>query len=173
MRTLRDALTEIIGYYHETNLSLDEAVAKAAPFTDFNEDDLERVLFVGMNRLAERDLKYLRSHPVTPEEQMTKRSYLGRFQLRPTKGATAEALYAHLSIRFDVGDGNRKLIDFDRDDLSYLRERYRAMEQGLTVRIEFLEWLDGEVAERRKGKVSDLPKSVLVEANRRAGRAFK
>lgn len=172
MRTLDEVLAEIVGYYRETDLTLAEATEKAGPFDDLDDEGRERALFVGVNHLANVDAAYLREHPVGDDDE-PKRSYLGRFQLRPGDGAKASAVYPHLSMRFDVGGLNRRVIEFTSDDIGYVRDKYAAISAGAARKGEFFAWLEGEVVKRSKVKVSDLPKSVLAEADERAGEVFK
>ena len=172
MRSLEEVRIDILAYYHEADLSMADAVGKAAPFDDLDADALETTIVSGLNTLVLSDLKYLRSHPVTSDDAR-RRVYLGRFQLRPEKAATAGAVYVNLGARFDVDGGNRRVIDFERGDIAHVLGLQRLGRDGLGRRIEFFEWLDTQFVSRTRKRVGDLPKNVLVEADKRAGKAFK
>jgi hypothetical protein len=171
VRSLDEVRTDILAYYHEADLSIADAVGKAAPFDDLDADALESVIVRGLIVFVQKDVQYLRAHPVT--DARSRRVYLGRFQLRPEFAATAAAVYANLGVRFDVDDGNRRVIDFERGDIAHVLDNQRAGRDGLERRIEFFEWLDSQFASRTRKRVGDLPKHVLVEADKRAGEAFK
>jgi len=171
VRSLDEVRTDILTYYHEADLSIADAVGKAAPFDDLDAEALESVVVRGLTVFVQKDVQYLRAHPVTDGRAL--RVYLGRFQLRPEESATARAFYANLGARFDVDGGNRCVIDFERGDIAHVLKLQRLGRDGLERRIEFFEWLDSQFASRSRKRVGDLPKHVLVEADKRAGEAFK
>ena len=171
MRSLDEVRTDILAYYHEADLSIADAVGKAAPFDDLDAEALESVVVRGLTVFVQKDVQYLRAHPV--DDARSRRAYLGRFQLRPEESATARAFYANLGARFDVDSGNRCVIDFERGDIAHVLGNLRLGRDGMERRIEFFEWLDSQFASRTRKRVGDLPKHVLVEADKRAGEAFK
>ncbi len=172
MRSLEDVRVEILEFYHEADLTIGEAVGKAAPFTDLTTEGLETVVMAGLCSLVEDDVKTLRRHPVETDDAPL-RVYLGQFQLRPSENATAKAAYANLSVRFDIGSGNRQVFDFERGDVAFVLARLEAGRDGLQRRVDFFEWIELQFKSRSRKRVGDFPKHVLVEADKRAGEAFK
>ncbi len=172
MRSLDDVRVEILTFYHDADLTIVDAVGKAAPFTDLTTEGLETVVLAGLCSLVENDVKNLRRHPVGSDDSSL-RAYLGQFQLRPSEKATAKAVYANLSVRFDVGSQNRQVFDFERGDVALVLARLETGRDGLQRRVDFFEWLDSQFKARSRKRVGDFPKHVLVEADKRAGEAFK
>ncbi len=173
MRSLDQVQIDILTYYHEADLSIADAVDKAAPFDDLDAEAVDSTVVRGLIDLVSHSVEYLRSHPVASDKARAHRAYLGRFQLRPEESATARALYTNLGARFDIDGGNRCVIDFERGDIAHVLDNQRAHRDGWERRIEFFEWLDSQFASRTRKRVGDLPKHVLVEADKRAGEAFK
>lgn len=173
MRTLDQITEEILGYYYETELSIEDAVAKSAPWDDFDEDTTQQLLGIGLRRHVTHQVHNGRTNG--EDEERARRSYMGKLQHRP--GATSKEAYLEalngLWKTFDVGGFHLPIVLFELSHVDVVRQDAEDQIAGWQNRREFWVWLKSEMVRKKKSRVADLPQSSLDEANKRVGEAWK
>lgn len=141
---LDEILDQALTLVFDSQLSAEEATEKVlADRPDLDPEAIDRLLYVGVNRLLhERIVGIRRTSPTDRRSETGTTSggaRSGRFQLRtrPTEGA--KAIY-HLWKTYEAADGSQKpLYDFTPEDWTHARDRTAARLDGLRRHLDLFD----------------------------------